>query len=105
MSRGLAHPLKQELRTPEHLGTRRMVFRHLFYAFDATPPFAMRAAGAPFVLPQPPRGGPPTTVQFASGLLVDEAAGTLQISYSVLDCASHLLTLRLDAVLGELGLT
>ena len=100
---GLAHA-KDSVRTPEHTGTRRMEYHHLFYAFAAAPPFGVLAVGAPFTLPQP--GAP--TVQFAAGLALEgegEDNATLLVSYGVLDCGMRLTRFSLRTVLQELGLT
>ena len=82
------------------VGTRRMVYRHLFYAFAARPPFEVVAAGAPFALPQP---AGEVTVQFAAGLALDEAAAELLVTYGVLDCGMHATRVALGRVLEELG--
>ena len=87
-----------------------MVYRHIFYAFTAAPPFAIIAAGEPGYLPRRP--GPPAasgaqpepTVQFASGMAVDEARGALFVAYSELDCGAQLAEFALDDVLAELSL-
>ena len=80
-----------------------MVYRHLFYAFAARPPFEVVAAGAPFALPQPAAAAASATVQFAAGLALDEAAAELLVTYGVLDCGMHATRVALGRVLEELG--
>ena len=104
---GLAH-VKASKDQPHLLGTSQMRYRHLFYAFDDTPPFAVRAAGTPFVLPEPPterggRAGTPT-VQFAAGMVLTSEGEELLISYSVRDCGARVARVRLDEVLRDVGL-
>ncbi len=97
---GIAH---YKAGASELLGSARMAYRHLFYAFSASPPFAMSAISDPFVLPQPnatelgdggsgcdggEAGGAPT-VQFASGLVLDPAGTHLLVGYSALDCGAR----------------
>ena len=99
---GLAHV--KASRTNSHLtGTARMPYRHLFYAFEDAPPFAMTAAGEPFVLPEPPRPGG-STVQFAAGMALDATGRQLTISYSVLDCGARLTHMPLTEVLTSIRL-
>ena len=99
---GLAH-FKEARASPHLLGSSAMVYRHLFYAFDDAPPFALRAAGMPFALPQPGADDTPT-VQFASGLALAPGGDEVLISYSALDCGARLATVRLDEVLRDVGL-
>ena len=101
---GLAHAKRERGEFAADVGTRRMVYRHLFYAFAARPPFEVVAAGAPFALPQPAGGRRPPTVQFAAGLALDEAAAELLVTYGVLDCGMHATRVALGRVLEDLGI-
>ena len=104
---GLAHT-KDTKHTPQLTGTKDMVYRHVFYAFSATPPFAMVAAGEPFLLPRAgsdPHRHTHATVQFASGMVVDHRRDVVFVSYSELDCGAALAEIPLDAVLEELGIS
>ena len=98
---GLAH-VKESRRAPEDIGTARMVYRHVFYAFEDSPPFAVIAAGVPRTLPQSDGRAP--TVQFAAGMALDRTGTQLIVSYSVHDCGVQLARLQLDAVLRDVGL-
>ena len=98
---GLAH-VKDAKQTPELLGSNRMVYRHLFYAFEAKPPFKVIAAGQPFVF-NTSHGGDKPTVQFSSGMTLD-AGGKLLVSFSELDCGGHLAKFDLRDVLIALAL-
>lgn len=62
---------------PQYLGTSSMAYKHLFYAFEEESPFAVIAAGPLHTLPEPPRRAERTfpTVQFAAGMILDEATG------------------------------
>jgi hypothetical protein len=109
---GLAHS-KATRQTPQLIGTAQMAYRHLFYAFEDRPPFAIVAAGKPMLLPEPSTtrltaageaGEDLPTVQFAAGMALSEAGDELVVSFSSLDCGAHLTTIPLDAVLTELGL-
>ena len=102
---GLAHVKRERGEFAADVGTRRMVYRHLFYAFAARPPFEVVAAGAPFALPQPAAAAASAapTVQFAAGLALDEAAAELLVTYGVLDCGMHATRVALGRVLEELG--
>ena len=120
---GLAH-LKEERAAPHHIGTASMVYRHVFYAFRDAFPFAMIAAGAPFVLPEPdplepatrmetakesmaeslrPRPRNATTVQFAAGMALSPDGSEVVVSYSTLDCGAQLTRLALNDVLADLA--
>ena len=107
---GLAH-VKESVRKPHLTGTKHMVYRHLFYAFEAAPPYAVVAASEPFSLPRTERRGPvcdkgppeaPPTVQFASGMVLDNERRTVLVSYSELDCGAKLAEYSLSVVLHEL---
>ena len=105
---GLAH-VKESRRTPEHLGTAHMVYRHAFYAFADRHPFELVAAGAPFTLPEAPitdpsGGGSGSTVQFAAGMVLSASGAEIVVSYSTLDCGARLAQMPLDGVLRDLGL-
>lgn len=104
---GLAH-VKASKQSPRLLGTSRMPYRHVFYAFADEPPFDVVAAGESFVLPEPP---PPPggrrvkpTVQFAAGMMLAPGGRDLLISYSVRDCGARVLRRRLEEVLTDLGI-
>lgn len=127
---GLAH-LKEERQTPHHLGTARMVYRHIFYAFRDVFPFEMVAAGPPFVFPESlalesstsqetsirtgrddsrrdvgsssSTDGIGSTVQFAAGMALSSDETELIISYSTLDCGARLTRVSLDAVLSDIA--
>ena len=105
---GLAH-LKDEHSAPQDVGSARMLYRHVLYAFRAEPPFDVVAATEPGFLPrvagEAGAAASPPTVQFASGLLVDEARGAVVISYSELDCGGRLAEFALGEVLAEMGLS
>lgn len=122
---GLGH-VKDERAAPQHIGTAYMVYRHVFYAFRDAFPYAVVAAGTPFVLPEPalqsssadkkvvneptagstypthPRNG--TTVQFAAGMALSPDGGDLLVSYSTLDCGVRLARLSLEDVLADLSI-
>jgi hypothetical protein len=91
---------------PQYLGTSSMAYKHLFYAFEEEPPFAVIAAGPLHTLPEPPRRAERTfpTVQFAAGMILDEATGDLVISYSTMDCGAHLTRVSMESVLRAIGL-
>lgn len=91
---------------PQYLGTSSMVYKHLFYAFEEAPPFAVIAAGPLHTLPEPPSRAERTmpTVQFAAGMIHDEATGDLVISYSTMDCGAHLTRVPMESVLRATGL-
>ena len=98
---GLAH-VKDAKRTPELLGSNKMIYRHLFYAFEAKPPFKVIAAGQPFVF-NTGHGGDTPTVQFSSGMTLD-AGGKLLVTFSELDCGGHMAQFDLCDVLIALAL-
>jgi hypothetical protein len=104
---GLAHT-KATRQTPQHIGTVHMAYRHVFYAFEDRPPFAIVAMGEPMALPEPSRntvdGNEGPTVQFAAGMVLSDAGDDLIISFSSLDCGARLTTIPLDTVLQELSL-
>ena len=95
---------------PQHLGTVHMVYRHFFYAFRGRPPFEMVGSGPLHALPEPHhhtahRSSPTgSTVQFASGLMLNSASDELVISYSSLDCGAYVTRVPVDDVLRDLGL-
>ena len=112
---GLAH-FKHSRLMENKIGTSEMVYRHLFYAFADRPPFAIVAAGTPFVLPE--EEGRTPTVQFASGMALvppqksgggggDGVKGgdgeDVLVSYSTRDCGVRLTRVRLDEVLRDVG--
>lgn len=102
---GYAHT-KASRSMPQYLGTSSMAYKHLFYAFEEEPPFAVIAAGPLHTLPEPPRRAERTfpTVQFAAGMILDEATGDLVISYSTMDCGAHLTRVSMESVLRAIGL-
>ena len=77
-----------------------------FRDVEEAPPFAVIAAGPLHTLPEPPSRAERTmpTVQFAAGMIHDEATGDLVISYSTMDCGAHLTRVPMESVLRATGL-
>lgn len=111
---GMAHT-KPERTMPQLLGTARMPYRHLFYAFEDRHPFAVVAVGTPtaltpVVLPEARgadgggSGSSPAGVQFVGGMALSTTGADLTISFSSRDCGVRLASIPLNAVLKSVGI-